>query len=377
MIATNLRSMRKQDTPGDRLKFGLSLMATHLQGRYRIGNRRSSMVIESTHQRSTLFAWAQALREGRTFDLSREGEGLQSQNCELVQAMDVAQLLSDASASVALPARREGANLNRDLAGQQVIARTEPEIAQAQWSRPGKATAHIEQRALYPIRISGRNRTATILYRLLRASGCEVHFADRHERPAIGDLDLGIAHFQMRDLGGNFYQSLEEQTPALFGHNSYNPGALSQIPVVATPVLHIHCGDIDIDDLLDWMNSRTPHLVVFPPVAGEVAISPITIAGSTPCLRCMHLFELDSYGFSRQERISLTELSDSPMVLAHFVAANVASLAIGFVDRSAAEEVFESAQGVGEITYIDCADIRKPQVVAVDRHPLCGCSYFQ
>lgn len=377
MIATNLRSMRKQDTPGDRLKFSLSLMATHLQGRYRIGNRSSSVSIESAHQRSTLITWAQALREGRTFDLTREGEGIQSQNRELVQAMDEAQLLSDASASVALPARREGAILDRDLSGQQVIARTEPEVAQAQWSRPGQTTAQIEQRALYPIRISGRNRTATILYRLLRASGCEVLFADRHERPAIGDLDLGIAHFQMSDLGGNFYQSLEEQTPALFGHNSYNSGALPQIPAVAIPVLHIHCGDIDIDDLLDWMNSRTPHLVAFPPVAGEVAISPITIAGSTPCLRCMHLFELDSYGFSRQDRISLTELSDSPMVLAHFVAATLASIAIGFVDRSAAGEDIEGAPGVGEITYIDCADIRKPQVVAVDRHPLCGCSYFQ
>jgi len=369
--------MRNQELSGDRLKFGLSLMATHLQGRYRIGNRKRSITIETADQRSALIAWAQALREGRTVDFTRESPALESLGRELAHDLEAAQLLSDASASVALPLRREGAILNRDLSGQQVIARSEPEIAQAQWSRPGQAIADIEERASYPIRISGRNRTSTILYRLLRASGCEVLFADRHERPAIGDLDIGVAHFQMRDLGGNFYQSLEAQTPPLFVRGAPNGLQAPHIPVLHIPVLHIHCGDVDIDDLLDWMNSRVPHLVAFPPVAGEVAISPITIAGSRPCLRCMHLFELDAYGFSRQERISLTELSDSPMILAHSVASTLAGIAIGFVDRCANGEDIEDAQGVGEITYIDSADIRKPQVVAVDRNPLCGCSYFQ
>ncbi len=359
--------MINHELSGDRLKFGLSLMATHLQGRYRIGNRKSSMVIETADLRSTLFSWATDMREGRSVNLTLEGPSR-----DLAKAMDEAHLLSDASASVALPHRREGAILDRDLSGQQVIARSEPEIAQAQWSRPGQPTADIAQRACYPIRISGRNRTATIVYRLLRASGCEILFADPHERPAIGDLDIGLAHFQMRDLGGNFYQSIQVQTPPLFERS-----AAKESTALHIPALHIHCGDIDIDDLLDWMNSRTPHLVAFPPVAGEVAISPITIAGSTPCLRCMHLFELDAYGFSRQERISLTEISDSSMVLAHCVASTLASIAIGLVDRLVNGENIEGAQGVGEITYIDSADIRKPQVVAINRHPLCGCSYFQ
>lgn len=336
-----------------RIKLGLALMATQIQGRYRIGARRLSATIATADHRSTLTRWAESQSD--------------SSDLELLQALESADLLTSGDEFVSPPARREGAILDRDLSGQQVIARTEPEVAQAQWSRPEGAAAHIDQRAIYPIRISGRNRSATILYRLLRTSGCSVIFADRHERPAIGDLDIGLAHFQMSDLGGNFYQSLERSTAPLFADTVEG----------RVPVLHIHCGDIDIDDLLDWMNSQIPHLVAFPPLAGEVAISPITIAGSTPCLRCMHLFELDSYGFSRQERIPLTENSDSPMVLAHSVAAVLASLAIGFVDRCAQGDDVESSSGVGEITYIDCADIRKPQVVAVARHPLCGCSYFQ
>ena len=341
-----------------RIKLGLSLMATHIQGRYRIGNRGSSIAISSPHPRSALTSWAQS--------------SCDSDSAELRHALESAALMTDGSESVEPPQRRAGANLSRDLAGQQFLARTEPEVAQAQWSRPGLTAAHIDQRAKYPIRISGRNRSATILYRLLRISGCEVTFSDLYEEPAIGDLDIGLAHFQMEDLGGNFYQSIHERTPPLFTDSGASSGA--GLPI---PVLHIHCGDIDIDALLDWMNSKIPHLVAFPPIGGEVAISPITIAGSTPCLRCMHLFELDSYGFSRQERIALTELKDSPMVLAHAVAAALAALAISFVDRCAAGDDIENSQGVGEITYIDCVDIRKPQVVAISRHPLCGCSYFQ
>ena len=83
----------------------------------------------------------------------------------------------------------------------------------------------------------------------------------------------------------------------------------------------------------------------------------------------MELYELDRFGFSRFERIPLTQLDESSVVASHFIASIVASMALNFIDSK-----ILIAQGVGEITYIDRLDLRAPQVVAIERHPLCGCS---
>jgi hypothetical protein len=83
----------------------------------------------------------------------------------------------------------------------------------------------------------------------------------------------------------------------------------------------------------------------------------------------MELYELDRYGFSRFERIPLTQLDESSIVASHFIASLIASMVLNFIDSQNL-----TAQGVGEITYIDNLNLRAPQVVAIERHPLCGCS---
>lgn len=352
----------------NRLIRDLCLLADSTHSSYLIGDRSTTIALTSPHQRSLLVA----MSEGFAPSSSAQLEPSQR---ELLRAMDSAGLLTDSSAEMRAPRRRVGATIARDISLQQLIARSEPEIAMAQWSRIDRSAVDISRRGQQMIRISGRTRAATLLSSILTCSGARVNYADTYEKAMVGDLDIGFAHFRMEDLGSNFYQSMKTHNSPLF----HNVAEKSESQASQKPALHIHFGDIDIEELVDWMSADIAHLVAFPAVGGEVAISPIVQGGKSPCIRCMHLYEIDQYGFSRQERISLTEVGDLPAVTAYAVATAVASMALAWIDALGAGEDPLAIQnnGVGEITYIPLADLRKPQVVAIDRHPLCGCTYFE
>jgi hypothetical protein len=91
------------------------------------------------------------------------------------------------------------------------------------------------------------------------------------------------------------------------------------------------------------------------------------------------LYERDNFGFTRSERISLTAISDLPMIAAHYVAAVVGAQALHFIDSATSEAAQsngaqpERNTGLGELTYINMQRLNEPQVVAIARHPLCGC----
>jgi hypothetical protein len=278
---------------------------------------------------------------------------------------------------------------------QLIIQRSAPELAECEWANrdeDGGATT-LAHRSSARILISGRSRIATILLRLLPQSGVGVvEYADRYLHPEISPMDIGIADIGIADIGSNFYQheSARIESLALFstlankrrGNTAEVLDGTLEAERPAThqhPTLIIHCGDLGIEDHIDWMVSSQPHLIITKPIGREVAISPIVLPGKSPCIRCMELYELDRYGFSRFERIPLTQLDESSVIASHFIASIVASMVLNFIDshcidsKAIASKAIAS-YGVGEITYIDRLDLRAPQVVAIDRHPLCGCS---
>lgn len=370
------------------LKRGLALLATRDQGIYLIGDRTTHIRLHSRLE----ITLVQEMAAGNRAPLSRGplqgAEGLLNSedlsNSERAQALNRirnAGLTTGSQPLPALPPRYAALPTARDLALQLIIQRSAPELAECEWAQrddDGGATT-LSKRSSARILISGRSRIATLLLRLLPQSGVgTVECADRYESPEISPMDIGIGDIGVEEIGSNFYQHhvAKGARIALFPTTSSSKKVGSnrgleaeRIEAHQRPTLIIHCGDLGIEDQIDWMVSAQPHLVITRPIGGEVAISPIVLPGQSPCIRCMELYELDRYGFSRFERIPLTQLDESSIVASHFIASLVASMVLNFIDSK-----ILAAQGVGEITYIDSLNLRAPQVVAIERHPLCGCS---
>lgn len=378
------------------LKRGLSLLATREPDTYIMGDRTTSirlntraeitlaqeMALEFSQSFSPALPHNHATRRAIRNEL--KGGDFQDFAEEAIARITCAGLTSQSQPLPALPRRYGALPTARDVAMQLIIKRTAPELAECEWAQrddDGGAST-LARRSSARILISGRSRVATLLLRLLPQSGVGiVESADRFEKPEISPMDIGIGDIGIADIGGNFYhhQSAQSESTALFSSahmNSHSQGsAEAERPLVhQRPTLIIHCGDLGVEDHIDWMVSAQPHLILTPPIGGEVAISPIVIPGLTPCIRCMELYELDCYGFTRFQRIPLTHIDECSVVVSHFIASVVASLALGFIDALNVDASPHYTDGIGEITYIDRLNLRAPQVVAIDRHPLCGCS---
>jgi bacteriocin biosynthesis cyclodehydratase domain-containing protein len=118
-----------------------------------------------------------------------------------------------------------------------------------------------------------------------------------------------------------------------------------------------------------------PHFVIHQPIGDEVVAGPLVIPGETPCVRCLSLYEIDNFGYTRLERISINSVNELPTATAHYVAAITAAQILHFIDRMSDPEDFSSSRntGIGEVAYINFQRLTEPQVVAIARHPLCGC----
>ena len=366
-----------------RLKRGLALLATRDPDVYLIGDRSTSIRLNSRVELAVAQTMGQEMAQATATDAY--GSSHQELETKAIERICNSGLTSQSQPLPALPRRYGVLPTARDVAMQLIIKRSAPELAECEWAQhdnDGGATT-LALRSSARILISGRSRIATLLLHLLPQSGVgSVQCADRYESPEISPMDIGIADIGVADIGSNFYQrqNARNTTLALFpaiasqeqgNINEAVDGPLeSERPLTPQPpTLIIHCGDLGIEDQVDWMVTSQPHLIITKPIGREVAISPIVLPGRSPCLRCMELYELDRFGFSRFEQIPLTQLDESSLVASHFIASIVASMALNFIDSK-----ILIAQGVGEITYIDRLDLRAPQVVAIERHPLCGCS---
>ena len=267
---------------------------------------------------------------------------------------------------------------SNDLAARDFQLRAEPELAQSEWvdgaSDGGVST--VAARSLYPIVLSGRSRVITLLYSLLLASGVtRVRFADRHYQSMIKSCDLGLGAISHSHLGQNYYEQSESARRALslFPIDSASRHDLDSSP----PIAIIHYGDCDPVDLVEWSNKRTPHFVIHQPIGDEIAIGPMVAPGESPCIRCLSLYEIDNFGYTRLERIDIGGPNELPAITAHYVAAVAASQILHFIDQRSSSTPLDNRRntGIGEVTYVNFQRLTDPQVVAIARHPLCGCDY--
>ncbi len=267
---------------------------------------------------------------------------------------------------------------SNDLAARDFQLRAEPELTQSEWidSASDGGASTVAARSLYPIVLSGRSRVITIIYSLLLASGVtRVRFADRHFRSTVESFDLGFGAISHHHLGQNYYEQSESARRALslFPIDPSSRHDLDTTP----PIAIVHYGDCDPVALVEWSNKRLPHLVIHQPIGDEIAIGPLVIPGESPCIRCLSLYEIDNFGFTRLERIDIKGPQELPAVTAHYVAAVAASQILHFIDQHNSKKPSERARniGIGEVSYLNFQRLTEPQVVAIARHPLCGCDY--
>jgi hypothetical protein len=295
---------------------------------------------------------------------------------DFIEALKAKGLLNQKGNQLSTPLRSLNEISGSDISINQMRERSAPELAQSEWidGHGDGGTSTLAARALHPIELSGRSRVINILFTLLLASGVSrVRFADRFFRPAITNLDISFGAISSSDLGGNFYEVSQSRRRelSLFPIDRFARDDLD----ISKPLLAIHYGECDPEQLMQWSQRNIAHCVVHAPIGDEIVIGPLVLPGKSPCNRCLSLYEIDNFGFTQIERIPLTAVDELPAVTAHYVAAILAAQILHFIDQQNSPTSLDISRntGVGEITLINFQRLTEPQVVAIPRHPLCGC----
>lgn len=351
---------------------GCSLMRNRRSGTgYFLGTVRRVVAVTSVHQRTALQELA--LGMDSTSHLSPE---VADEIALFVQELESRGFLNRNQNVSISPQRFFDHISEHDIAARHLADRAEPELAQSEWvdGASDRGSSTVIARSLYPIVLSGKSRVITLLYSILLASGVSrVRFADRHHRPVIESTDVGFGAIEHSTLGSNYYDVTERarRDLSLFPIDSSARHDFD----TSRPSLIVHYGDCEPEDLVLWSNQRMPHFVIHQPIGDEVVAGPLVIPGETPCVRCLSLYEIDNFGYTRLERISINSVNELPTATAHYVAAITAAQILHFIDRMSEPEDFSSSRntGIGEVAYINFQRLTEPQVVAIARHPLCGC----
>jgi hypothetical protein len=362
------------------LRRGCSLFdhqpASNTELQYIVGSYSNRLLVTSTYQRTALTQLA--LRKD---PLAAVSDSVREHLQEFFAALENQGLINMRAQELRTPARNLDEISASDISINQLRARSAPELAQSEWidgvGDGGVST--LVARATHLVELSGRSRVITLLHSILLASGVsQVRFADRHDNPRVSDLDIGFGAIAVSDLGSHYYETLQEKQRGL----SLFPIDKSSLNSRGdrTPLIAIHSGECDPEKLMEWSQQGIAHLLIHPPVGDEIVIGPTVIPGVSPCNRCLSLYERDNFGFTPSARIPLTALDELPTATAHYVAAIVASQVLHFIDQASNSALLPKKQevsrntGIGEITFINFQMLTAPQVVAITRHPLCGCS---
>jgi hypothetical protein len=213
-----------------------------------------------------------------------------------------------------------------------------------------------------------------------------VECVDRYDQALIRDSDIGSSTITGENLAQNFYEHLQSHRRALslFPLQRRQTQQLDKGGVQdKRRTLVIHSGAIDLEDMLDWLTSQQPHLVIHPAVADEITIGPLVIPGLTPCQRCADLNQIERVGYSSANRIPLTENSEVAMVGAHFIASLVASQVLHFLDSALGDErafntyatsAASPISAIARTTRVNLQNLARPHINSITQHPLCGCS---
>ena len=323
------------------------------------------------------------------------GRNVEEINEALLQQLQKYELLDTEEGSIKLTKRSSETISAYDASYQQLRKRIAPELSQLTLkdASDGGVTG-LSARQEFAIELSGNSRVTSILFALLIASGAtntRISPAHRSARSHIVDSDIGAPFVSANEVGKS--------------HRAFNEElrtSLSLFPIdkscnYAEPFLRadikIHCGPIDPEILALWMNSNQPHLIIGNPHSGEVTIGPLVEPGIGPCNRCLSLLERDNYGFSQDQGIPISEISDFPLIVAYNIASLVADLALRYCadihDVSASEVVKgignkkESGRArselVGKVIHLSYQSAPGstliPRVFSITRHPLCGCAF--
>lgn len=269
-----------------------------------------------------------------------------------------------------------------DAGVQQLQRRCAPELNQTNWisSVIDGGVEILSARQNYLCEISGNNRVATLLFSLLLASGfSQVRFTptSRGRYPLIGDIDMALSTFRQSDTGTAFQSHCElmRRELALFPLDRKE----NYLDEASTPDLRIHCGDINPETLSLWMSASEKFLIIPSPRADSALIGPLIIPGVSPCLRCYELSSSEQRGVVDLLDFTPDVAKEYPQIAAHFIAAMAASLIVQFCDATTLANQTDTAADfsalLGIAISIDYQLLAYPQVVAIPRHPLCGCAF--
>ena len=273
---------------------------------------------------------------------------------------------------IVAPGRFKEQDQSSDAGYIQLQSKITPELSATTWIS-GVNDGGVEvltNRRLALIEISGETRVATQLFGILLASGVtqtKMASTSRRDRARIGNQDLCAGFLASGDVGSNFQNTLEDKARELALFPSKDKSAAEEIPEV---FLKIFIGNGHESLIAQSMSEDEIHLIVAAPDGPSIDIGPLVIPGKSACSRCVTLARSDQHRLSHEIdifRSTHTEL-EIPVAVAHFVAAQIASELLRFIDTK------ESAL-ISTRVRTNYLDVCNPQHIRFARHPLCGCSW--
>ncbi len=273
---------------------------------------------------------------------------------------------------IVAPGRFKEQDQSSDAGYIQLQSKITPELSATTWIA-GVNDGGVEvltNRRMALIEISGENRVATQLYGILLASGVtqtKMASASRRDRARIGNQDMCAGLLTSSDVGSNFQHTLEDKARELALFPSKDKSSADEIPEV---FLKVFIGNGHEALIAQSMSEDEIHLIVAAPDGPSIDIGPLVIPGKSACSRCVTLARSDQHSLSREIdifRSTHTEL-EIPVTVAHFVAAQIASEILRFIDTKKSALISTRVR----TNYLD---ICNPQHIRFARHPLCGCSW--
>ena len=292
--------------------------------------------------------------------------------CEVIGQLLSAGLIDYLVTPIVAPGRFKEQDQSADAGYSQLQSKITPELSATTWI-PGVNDGGVEvltNRRLALIEISGENRVATQLYGLLLASGVtqtKMASTSRRDRARIGSQDMCAGLLTSGDVGSNFQHTLEDKARELALFPSKDKSVAEDIPEV---FLKIFIGNGHEALIAQSMSEDEIHLIVAAPDGPSIDVGPLVIPGKSACSRCVTLARSDQHSLSREIdifRSTHTEL-EIPASISHFVAAQIASEILRFIDTKKSALISTRVR----TNYLDVCN---PQHIRFARHPLCGCSW--
>jgi len=292
--------------------------------------------------------------------------------CQVIGQLLNAGLVDYLVTPIVAPGRFKEQDQSADAGYIQLQSKITPELSATTWIPEVNdgGVAVLTNRRLALIEISGENRVATQLYGILLASGVtqtKMASASRRDRARIGNQDMCAGLLTSSDVGSNFQHTLEDKARELALFPSKDKSVAEDIPEV---FLKIFIGNGHEALIAQSMSEDEIHLIVSAPDGPSIDVGPLVIPGKSACSRCVTLARSDQHVLSREIdifRSTHTEL-EIPVAVAHFVAAQIASEILRFIDTKKSVLISTRVR----TNYLDLCN---PQHIRFARHPLCGCSW--